>query len=301
MSMNILPVLDPCSAKEPQPQPHRKRTGPSEQEHGQEEKPEYYPLKFDDLWDIAKAKTGHLIINGILDMLSLPKKCTLRKRVESIVNNNHDHYSFAKKMVSIAGKSGGVLTVMCPHSTCLGFKVLYLHEGHSDYVQFLRSWKHIPTICIVDFAPHVARHGEKQFPGMFAPFGGKLTNPKNPQILEFIKSGGLVSHEELWTPKSVIPAPLVNPVHPVTNTPFKYVCFDRFHEVNSKIPIDILHRLDICVQLKNKINTSACEQMNKELSRYQSSLTNMSGLHPGLDIYQCNEEQGFSPQNQDEA
>ena len=86
-----------------------------------------------------------------------------------------------------------------------------------------------------------------------------------------------MSYEELWTPKSVIPAPLVNPVHPVTNTPFKYVCFDRFHEVNSKIPIDILHRLDICVQLKNKINRSACEQMNKELSRYQSSLTNMSG------------------------
>ena len=180
-------------------------------------------------------------------------------------------------MVSIAGKSGGVLTVMCPHSTCLGFKVMYLHEGPSDYVQFLRSWKHIRTICIVDFVPHVARHGEKQFPGMFAPFGGKLTNPKNPQILEFIKSGGLVSHEELWTPKSVIPAPLVNLVHPVTNTPFKYVCFDRFHEVNSTIPIDILHRLDICVQLKNKINTSACEQTNKELSRYQSSLTNMSG------------------------
>ena len=75
MSMNILPVLDPCSAKEPQP--HRKRTGPSEQEHGQEEKPEYYPLKFDDLWDIAKPKTGHLIINGILDMLSLPKKGTI--------------------------------------------------------------------------------------------------------------------------------------------------------------------------------------------------------------------------------
>ena len=51
-------------------------------------------------------------------------------------NNRTQHRPLfvVEKFVQIAGKSGGLLTVMCPHGICVGFKVLYLHEGPSDYV-----------------------------------------------------------------------------------------------------------------------------------------------------------------------
>ena len=176
----------------------------------------------------------------MLDMLKLIKKGTLRERVERIIEHNTDHYSFTKQFVQIAGKSGGLLTVMCPHGICVGFKVLYLHEGASDYVQFLRSWQHIPSISIVNFAHQVARHAEKQFPGMLPPYGGKLADSSKPEIPQFIKSGGLISLDELWEHK--VPAMKSNPRdHPITKSSNKYLLFDRFHEVKSKNPLDNRH------------------------------------------------------------
>ena len=121
-SANWLPILDPSAAVEPQPQHHRPAMV-----KGSDDKPDVYPIKFDDLWNIAKQKTGSNIINGMLDMLKLIKKGTLRERVERIIEHNADHYLFTKKFVQIAGKSGGLLTVMCPHGICVGFKVLYMH------------------------------------------------------------------------------------------------------------------------------------------------------------------------------
>ena len=149
-SENWLPILNPEAAKDPQPQLKR---GKPDREQTDNCKPDHYPIKFDDLWSLAKMKTGLNIINGLLDVLKLPKKGTLKKRVERIIEHNTDHYSFVKKLVKIAGKSGGILSVMCPHGICVGFKVLYHHEGPSDYLQFLKTWKYVPTISIVDFAP----------------------------------------------------------------------------------------------------------------------------------------------------
>ena len=47
--------------------------------------------------------------------------------------------------------------------------------------------------------------------------------------------------------------------------------------MNFKNPLDILHRLDVCAQLRNIIISSVCEQTHKELSGYLFDLFNMSG------------------------
>ena len=89
------------------------------------------------------------VINGLLDMLGLPKEGTIKTRINSIIAKNTNHYSFAKNLTKLSGRSGGLLSAFCPHKVCVGFKVLYQHEGPSDYVQFLRSFKHTPSISIV--------------------------------------------------------------------------------------------------------------------------------------------------------
>ena len=125
----------------------------------------------------------------------------------------------------------------------------------------------------------MARHAIKNFPDFLPPHAGKLA-PPTPEVLQFVKTGKLLSLDELWRPTHQISSENHHlNVHPVTKSSNRYILFDRFHEVNSRNPYDILHQLDICLQLKNHINTSVCEQMNKELNKYTMSLSNMSGTN----------------------
>lgn len=95
--------------------------------------------------------------------------------------------------------------------------------------------------------------------------------------MEFLKEGGLISWPELGEHKERHAAPSNNPsLHPITLSASKFVLFDRFHQENSSNPYDALHRLDACRELQNQVNTSVCEQQNKELSKFRYSLYNMS-------------------------
>ena len=104
-SKHWLPILDPNAAEETQPQCHREdscRKKP--QDKADHQKPESYPLKFDDIWDFAKSKNGTTIIDGILDVLKIKMKGTLRTKVLAIVEHSTDHFSFAKKLVKLTGR-----------------------------------------------------------------------------------------------------------------------------------------------------------------------------------------------------
>ena len=69
----------------------------------------------------------------------------------------------------------------------------------------------------MDFAPQVAGHAEKQFPGILPPYGGKLADSSKPEIRQFIKSGGLINFDELWEHK--VPTAKSNPRdHPITKS-----------------------------------------------------------------------------------
>ena len=68
----LAPILDPNAAEEPQPQCHREyscRKKP--QDKADHQKPESYPLKSDDIWDLAKSKND----------TTIPGKEPCRKRI----------------------------------------------------------------------------------------------------------------------------------------------------------------------------------------------------------------------------
>ena len=144
-------------------------------------------------------------------------------------------------------------------------KFLLRGESPRDYSDILRSFKHVPTVNVVDFAHMVARITNRLVPGFFSPYEGRLTETE-PRYIEAAQQKRL----KVSLPYLSDDRPVTNfaaGVHPITGVADRFLLFDAFHENNTKEPKEALRRSTLVEEINRDINTSAAEQLNRDKAR----------------------------------
>lgn len=152
-------------------------------------------------------------------------------------------------------------------------KFLVRAESPRDFADLLFSWKHIPNICIYDFARGLATHANLRRPGAipFTPFEGRLAESTDDNI-KAARAGELSVDLPWLREKGTTEAG----GHPVTGSSQHYVLYDRFHEANSRDPRDALRRLQLVPELAGQVNTQVAEQLFGDMRRNNYYLNMMS-------------------------
>lgn len=175
--------------------------------------------------------------------------------------------------------SGGWAVVMCPCGQVVSLKCNLRAESPRDFTDLLLSWKHMPNICIYDFARGLAVHANLREPEMlpFSPHEGRLLDPSNENI-QWASDGGMVSLPWLNSRKTV-PDP---GAHPLTGSAEHYCLYDTFHERNTKDPKDVLRRIKMVPELTGRINSQVAEQL---FSTMKKSNYYMNMLSPSAHVF----------------
>ena len=117
--------------------------------------------------------------------------------------------------------------------------------------------KEQPAIAVIDFANMVATHGNRRFPGMFAPHEGRIA-PATPANIQSAKDGTL---NWPWFPSSGGTRSSRFLLMLTLSQEFHYALVDSFHEENSKDPKNLLRRVGFVPKLDG-VNTEVAEQLN---------------------------------------
>ncbi|CAI5670940.1 unnamed protein product [Oreochromis niloticus] len=138
----------------------------------------------------------------------------------------------------------------------------------------LAKQKHMPNVCVYDFARGLAAHTNLRVPDKlpFHPHEGRLAEPTEENV-KAAQDGSLKVnlpwlHERMDSVNE-------NP-HPVTGSSDHYVLYDRFHEGNTKDPKDILRRIQLVPELKGWLNSQVVEQFFANMRKNNYFLSNMS-------------------------
>nr|XP_023670539.1 uncharacterized protein LOC111845382 [Paramormyrops kingsleyae] len=91
---------------------------------------------------------------------------------------------YDKVFQSIWGASGGWSVILCPHGIVYSIKFNLRAESPRDFADLLLCWKHIPNICVYDFARGLAAHTNLGVPHTlpFQPHEGRLAEPTEENI-----------------------------------------------------------------------------------------------------------------------
>ncbi len=191
-----------------------------------------------------------------------------RLRDQSVSKAKFDH-AYTK----LYGHSGGWLSSTCPHNITYAVKFLLRSESPRDYIDVLRSMKHIPTVNIADIAHSIAKLGNRTVPGMFTPKEGRIAED-TPENLESAKNGTLKIDLPFLGEQH---SPVENSdAHPVTGSSDRYMLFDWFHQDNCKQPKESLRRASSVKQLAGRTNTQAAEQLHSDKAKDIYWLNEMS-------------------------
>lgn len=178
----------------------------------------------------------------------------------------------------------------CTHSVIYYCSPLLWQESARDHADGLLSFAHPPSVYISDVAGRVARHTnnrtEQKF---FQPYDGRLCEPSPnniqlaqqktlkvdlPWVQNMSFKRNVMEHEEREEPEGRL-----QQAHPITGSKERYSLYDRFHQKNQTRPEEILRSLDNVPELRSIINSSAGEQMNRELSYDRYFLCQMKDKH----------------------
>jgi len=168
---------------------------------------------------------------------------------------------------------------MCPCGQVVSLKFNIRAESPRDFTDLLLSWKHMPNICIYDFARGLAVHANLREPETipFSPHEGRLLDPSH-ENLQYASNGGMVNLPWLNTRKTV-PDP---GGHPLTGSADHYCLYDTFHEGNTKDPKDILRRIKMVPELAGRINSQVAEQL---FSTMKKNNYYMNMLSPSAHVF----------------
>lgn len=161
--------------------------------------------------------------------------------------------------------------VTCPCAVVYGLKFNLRAESPRDYADLLLSMRHLPNVCVYDFARGLAAHTNRRQPQTFKPHEGRLMEATEANLVA-AKSGQAVSLPWLLTKKSS-----EDPGgHPVTGSAEHYVLYDRFHENNTKDPRDALRKIELVPELRGWVNSQCAEQLFAGMRKNNSFLNMMS-------------------------
>ncbi|XP_070399217.1 uncharacterized protein [Nothobranchius furzeri] len=182
------------------------------------------------------------------------------------------HYNHKQLIKSLL--AGGWSVILCPHGIVYSVKFNLRAESPRDFADLLLSWKHMPNVCVYDFARGLAAHTNLRVPDKlpFHPHEGRLAEPTEENV-KAAQDGSLKVnlpwlHERM---DSVNEDP-----HPVTGSSDHYVLYDRFHEGNTKDPKDKLRRIQLVPELKGWLNSQVVEQFFANMRKNNYFLSNMS-------------------------
>lgn len=164
--------------------------------------------------------------------------------------------------------------ILCPHGIVYSIKFNLRAESPRDFADLLLSWKHLPNVCIYDFARGLATHTNLRVPGQvpFKPYEGRLCEPTDANV-SAAKDGKL--HVSLpWLHEGVHSGEAT--AHPITGSSEHYVLYDRFHEKNASDPKDILRRIQLVPELRGWLNSQVVEQFFAKMRKNNYFLNNMS-------------------------
>ncbi|CAJ1071563.1 uncharacterized protein LOC112141289 isoform X2 [Xyrichtys novacula] len=220
-----------------------------------------------------------LLKQKVSTIRNLCKTCnldTMGSRID-LVNQLRDEMksrqTYDKVFQSIWGASGGWSVIMCPHGIVYSVKYNLRAESPRDFADMLLSWKHLPNVCIYNFAQELVAHMNLRVPESppFQPFEGRLAEPTKENV-EAAGQGRLQVHlpwlvNKLETPESG--------GHPITGSKDHYVLYDKFHQANTKDPLDVLRRIQVVPELQGTLNSQVAKQLFAVLRHNNYFLNNM--------------------------
>lgn len=162
---------------------------------------------------------------------------------------------------------------MCPHGIVYSLKFNMRAESPRDFTDMLLSWKHLPNVCVYDFARGLAAHANLRVPDNppFQPHEGRLAAPTEENV-------DLAVRQRLQVNLPWLVERMPNPEengHPITGSSQHYVLYDKFHQANTKDPRDMLRRIDVVPELQGSLNSQVAEQLFADLRKNNYFLNNM--------------------------
>uniref|UniRef100_A0A8C1V931 C2H2-type domain-containing protein n=1 Tax=Cyprinus carpio TaxID=7962 RepID=A0A8C1V931_CYPCA len=170
--------------------------------------------------------------------------------------------------------SGGWAVILCPCGVVYSVKCLIRAESPRDFSDMLFSWKHMPNICIYDFARGLATHSNVRRPEAmpFAPFDGRLAEDTEDNLRAALS--GTLTVSLPWLNEKKLDEDVS--CHPVTGSSDHYALYDKFHESNSKDVRDSLRKIQLVPELAGSVNTQAAEQLFSGMRKNNYFLNMMS-------------------------
>ncbi|CAI5669792.1 unnamed protein product [Oreochromis niloticus] len=222
--------------------------------------------------ELAKQKVG--VVRKLCKACNIDSKGSRFDLITRLREKMKSRQTYDKVFQSIWGASGGWSVILCPHGIVYSVKFNLRAESPRDFADLLLSWKHMPNVCVYDFARGLVAHTNLRVPDKlpFHPHEGRLAEPTEENV-KAAQDGSLkVSlpwlHERMDSVNE-------NP-HPVTGSSDHYVLYDRFHEGNTKDPKDILRRIQLVPELKGWLNSQVVEQFFANMRKSNYFLSNMS-------------------------
>lgn len=92
---------------------------------------------------------------------------------------NYNHKQLFKSLLA-----GGWSVILCPHGIVYSVKFNLRAESPRDFADLLLSWKHMPNVCVYDFARGLAAHTNLRVPDKlpFHPHEGRLAEPTEENV-----------------------------------------------------------------------------------------------------------------------
>ncbi|XP_072567723.1 uncharacterized protein [Paramormyrops kingsleyae] len=222
--------------------------------------------------ELTKQKVG--VVRKLCKACNIDSKGSRFDLITRLREKMKSRQTYDKVFQSIWGASGGWSVILCPHGIVYSIKFNLRAESPRDFADLLLSWKHIPNICVYDFARGLVAHTNLRVPNRvpFHPHEGRLAEPTEENV-KAARDGKLRVnlpwlHERMDSVNE-------NP-HPITGSSDHHVLYDRFHEGNTKDPKDILRRIQLVPELKGWLNSQVVEQFFASMRKNNYFLNNMS-------------------------
>nr|XP_023668355.1 uncharacterized protein LOC111844264 [Paramormyrops kingsleyae] len=213
--------------------------------------------------ELTKQKVG--VVRKLCKACKVNSKGSRLDLITNLRKKMKNRHTYDKIFQSIWGASGGWSVILCPHGIVYSIKFNLRAESPRDFADLLLSWKHMPNICVYDFARGLVAHTNSRVPNKdaFQPHDGRLAAPTEENIEAALNRKLQVSlpwlHVKAENPEEN--------AHPITGSFEHYVLYDKFHEGNTKERKEFLRRIELVPELHGWLNSQVVEQFFAKMRR----------------------------------
>uniref|UniRef100_A0AAZ1X0Y9 Uncharacterized protein n=1 Tax=Oreochromis aureus TaxID=47969 RepID=A0AAZ1X0Y9_OREAU len=132
--------------------------------------------------ELAKQKVG--VVRKLCKACNIDSKGSRFDLITRLREKMKSRQTYDKVFQSIWGASGGWSVILCPHGIVYSVKFNLRAESPRDFADLLLSWKHMPNVCVYDFARGLVAHTNLRVPDKlpFHPHEGRLAEPTEENV-----------------------------------------------------------------------------------------------------------------------